>query len=534
MRKHIFGAIFVIAAAFLGAIMTLSSLGNTRSVAENEGINAVMSEKNEGVGAPEFPAGFKWINSEPLSLAELRGNVVLLDFWTYCCINCMHIIPDLKYLERKYAGKPFVVIGVHCPKFDNEGEYENVVNAVKRYGIAHPVVLDEGTRIWDAYGVRAWPTLVVISPDGDIVAQVAGEGHRDAIDEVVGSLLDEYGRAGKLTQNPVSYRPDATESDTGLFFPGKIEVDEPNKRLFVSDSGNNRILVLGKNGSIKDVIGTGREGYVNGTFEEARFARPQGIAVDDDKLYIADTENHTIRLANLSGRTVETIAGTGEQTMAGGMAGDRAIHTALSSPWDLELVGRELYIAMAGQHMIYVLNLDTGKFARFAGNGYEARGDGLRTMASFAQPSGIAYANETMFVADSEISCIRAIDFRTQQVKTLVGGDLFDFGDIDGIGDKARLQHPLGVAVLNGFVFVADSYNHKIRRLNPDTREITAFAGTGEAGYMDGTLSEALFNEPGGICAANGVLYVADTNNHRIRIVDPDAGAVTTLHVTGD
>jgi DNA-binding beta-propeller fold protein YncE len=257
------------------------------------------------------------------------------------------------------------------------------------------------------------------------------------------------------------------------------------------------------------------------------------MAVDGDDLYIADTENHVVRLANLSGRTIQTIAGTGEQAMWGERVGATAIATALSSPWDVELVGRNLYIALAGQHAIFSLNLENGNISRYAGSGYEARADGLRRTASFAQPSGLAYSDEMIFVADSEISCIRAIDFKTQRVRTLVGGDLFEFGDIDGVGDAARLQHPLGVAVLGGAVFVADSYNHKIRRLNPTTREINGFAGSGEAGYLDGMLSEAKFNEPGGLCSAGGKLYVADTNNHRIRLIDADAGAVTTLALSG-
>jgi thiol-disulfide isomerase/thioredoxin len=116
------------------------------------------------VRAPEFPAGMQWLNTAtPLRLADLRGKIVLLDFWTYCCINCMHIIPELTALERKYPNE-LVVIGVHSAKFHNEGDSENIRQAILRYEIQHPVVNDRDFRIWRSYAVRAWPTLMVIKP----------------------------------------------------------------------------------------------------------------------------------------------------------------------------------------------------------------------------------------------------------------------------------------------------------------------------------------------------------------------------------
>ncbi|MBD0371080.1 MAG: redoxin domain-containing protein [Pyrinomonadaceae bacterium] len=483
------------------------------------------------VRAPELAGARGWLNTDkPLSLAALRGKVVLLDFWTYGCINCIHIIPDLKRLEQKYS-KELVVIGVHSAKFENEKETENLRRIILRYEIEHPVVNDADFRIWQEYGVRGWPTLVLIDPAGYVIGSVSGEGNYDVLDRVIGQTVEEFKKRGLLNEQPLGLALErAKTGDLPLAFPGKVLADRGQDRLFIADSNHNRIVVTRLDGTLLYTIGTGARGSRDGAFESAEFYRPQGMALDGDTLYVADTENHLIRRVQLKSRVVETIAGTGKQSFSFDEAG-AAREVSLNSPWDLYLQGRTLYIAMAGPHQIWSLDLDKMSVAVFAGSGREARTDGPLAEAAFAQPSGITGEAARLYVADSEANIIRAIDTSKRSVETLAGGDLFDFGDEDGARDEVRLQHPLGVLAREGKVFIADTYNHKIKLLDPKTGTVKTFSGTGRPGQMDGT--RASFYEPGGLSAANGKLFVADTNNHAIRVIDIATRQTSTLRIKG-
>jgi sugar lactone lactonase YvrE len=493
-----------------------------------------MAQRLPAVNAPEFPEGLEWLNtSRPLTIRELRGKVVLLDFWTYCCINCIHVMPDLARLEKKY-GDALVVVGVHSAKFPTEKGTENIRQAILRYGISHPVVNDANFEVWDAYTARAWPTLVLVDTRGKVVGQRSGEGVFDAFDEPIGRLVAEAKAAGTLDTRPLDL---TLERDTAprslLSFPGKVLADAASKRLFISDSNHGRVVVTTLDGKVLDVVGAGTPGLVDGPFDRARLANPQGLALDGEVLYVADTDNHAIRRVDLAKRTVETIAGTGEQA--------RALYTSgvgtkvpLNSPWDLLLHDGTLYIAMAGSHQIWRMDPKTLKVEPHAGSGYENRIDGPLGEAALAQPSGLATDGKRLFVADSEVSAIRAVDFDPKgAVATVVGLALFTFGDRDGVGDDVRLQHPLGVAVHSGALYVADTYNNKIKRIDPAKRAARTFVGTGEGGYADGPGRAARFDEPGGLSVAAGRLYVADTNNHAIRVVDLEKGAVSTLRLDG-
>ncbi len=487
-----------------------------------------MALPQEGrVRAPELTGHRGWLNTDkPLSLAALKGKVVLLDFWTYGCINCIHIIPDLKRLEAKYANQ-LVVIGVHSAKFENEKETDNIRRIIMRYEIEHPVVNDADFAIWQSYGVRAWPTQVLIDPAGYVAGAVSGEGNYEVIDAAIAKNVEDFRKRGELNEQPLKLTLErAKVGDLPLAFPGKILADAKSDRLFIADSNHNRIVMTKLDGTLLETIGTGTPGQTDGATERAAFYRPQGMALDGDTLYVADTENHLIRLVNLKTKTVVTIAGTGQQSRAYGEAG-AARSIALNSPWDLQLAGRTLYIAMAGPHQIWKLDLDKGQIANFAGSGREARMDGTLLMSGFAQPSGITSDGKTLYIADSESNIIRAIDIAQGIVETLVGGDLFEFGDVDGEGDDVRLQHPLGVVAHDGKVLIADTYNHKIKQLDPQTRKVKSLYGTGKPGQADG--ATASFYEPGGLSLASGKLYVADTNNHAVRVVDLKSGETQTL-----
>lgn len=487
-----------------------------------------------------------WLNVEPpLTLKALRGKVVLLDFWTYGCINCVHVLPDLKRLEAKYANE-LVVIGVHSAKFPNEKVTENLRRIVQRYDIHHPVANDAEMSIWRAYTIRAWPTQVLIDPAGYIVGAASGEGHGEQFDMAIAAVIQVFEERGELDRRPLDQflqqpspkTPAAAETSgtSELMFPGKVLADERGGRLFIADSNHHRVVIRALAGDprdarVLDVIGAGEPGYENGAWDRAMFRTPQGLALSADAatLYVADTGNHLIRAIDLQARRVNTAAGTGQQARGPGDGG-AALSTALSSPWDLVMHGPLLFIAMAGTHQIWMLDAIRGLIWPYAGSGREARVDGTADDAAFAQPSGLTIAGETMFVADAESNIIRAIELPpVNRVSTLAGGDLFEFGDRDATGDSARFQHPLGVAHHEGAVYIADTYNHRIKRLDPRTRRVTTFAGTGRPGHTDGPAAKAQFYEPGGLSVAGGRLYVADTNNHALRAIDIRTGDVTTI-----
>lgn len=483
------------------------------------------------VRAPELNGGVSWLNTEkPLSLAGLKGKIVLLDFWTYGCINCIHIIPDLKKLEAKYADQ-LVVIGVHSAKFTNEGETENIRKIILRYGVEHPVVNDANFKIWDQYAVSAYPTQVLIDPQGYIIGGFVGEGNFTQIDAEINKTAAEFRKKGLLDEKPLKFALErAKVGSLPLAFPGKILADEKSKRLFVADSNHNRIVVTDLNGKLIETVGSGRAALTDGNFQNAAFHKPQGLTLENEKLYVADTENHAVRLINLEKKTVETLTGNGKQA-AWKAIGGAAKTSSLSSPWDLAKIGDAIYIAMAGNHQIWKLDLAKNTVAPYAGTGAEARYDALIDEAAFAQPSGIATDGKILYIADSESNIIRKINTETEEVETLAGGDLWVFGDEDGEGNEVRFQHPLGITFYGKNLLIADTYNHKIKLLKPANSTVETFLGNGSSGQTDG--KKATFYEPGGLSIADGKLFIADTNNNAVRVVNLQTKEVSTLKIEG-
>uniref|UniRef100_A0A1A8CEC4 NHL repeat-containing protein 2 n=1 Tax=Nothobranchius kadleci TaxID=1051664 RepID=A0A1A8CEC4_NOTKA len=526
-------------------------------------------DDGEDMKTPDFHPGLEWLNTEgPLSLnKELAGKVVLLDFFTYCCINCMHILPDLHQLEKRHSVKDgLVIVGVHSAKFPNEKVLDNIRRAVLRYNICHPVVNDSEASLWHELEVSCWPTLVLLGPRGNLLFSLVGEGHRDRLMLFTDSTLRFYKEKSLLKTHSVGiklYKDSLPPSI--LSFPGKVAVDRSSQRLVIADSGHHRILVVSSTGQLLHTIGGSTRGRQDGSFSEASFSSPQGVAIKEDVVYVADTENHLIRKIDLSQGRVSTLAGVGAQgtDKEGGAMGPQQ---PISSPWDLTLGtagGAEdnvLWIAMAGTHQIWALFLADGKLpkgseskagmcVRWAGSGNEEnRNNAYPHKAGFAQPSGLAFAPEEpwscLFVADSESSTIRTLALKDGAVKHLVGGErdplnLFAFGDVDGKGVDAKLQHPLGVAwaAEQKLLYVADSYNHKIKVVDPKTKLCSTLAGTGEAGDALGPeFNKSGFNEPGGLCISdNGkLLYVADTNNHLVKVLDLDTRTVSVFPVFGE
>lgn len=477
--------------------------------------------------APEFPAGLDWLNTDgPLALADLRGKVVLLDFWTYGCINCVHVIPDLKALEEKYADE-LVVIGVHSAKFTHEGETDNIRQIILRYELEHPVINDNNFEVWNLYGARAWPTFVLIDPAGNVLGYQSGEGIYDLFDFVIAGMIEAFEEVIDRTPLDLVLERESLV-DSPLLFPGKVLADEENNRLFIADSNHNRIVITDLEGVVLEVIGDGRIGLQDGNYETAQFFRPQGLTLSDpDTLYVADTENHVIRRIDLSAKLVETVAGVGRQVYMTSTQGAARV-TPLNSPWDVLYHDGLVYIAMAGQHQLWVYDITLEEVRLFAGSGREELRDGPLQVGGLNQPSGLATDGEVVYFADSEASAIRSADIDTSgELHTIVGTGLFDFGDLDGVGDDVLLQHPLGVVYQDGILHIVDTYNSKIKRIDPESRESVTVFGGAEAGWQDG--AEALFNEPGGLSISGDLLYIADTNNHVIRVANLATAEVETL-----
>jgi len=435
-------------------------------------------------------------------------------------VNCHHVFPDLRKLEEKYP-KELVVIGVHSAKFTNEKETENIKKAVMRHELKHPVVNDSDLAIWKAYGVSAWPSLVLIDPDGNISATKSGEGAFDWADPKIAALIKAFDK--RLNRDVIAFRLDE-EKGSVLRFPSKVAATKD--RVVVADTNHNRIVVTDPSGRVEAVIGS-TQGFKDGAFTEAQFHRPHGVLISGDLVYIADTENHRLRVADLKAKTVATIAGTGAQGRSKGGAG---MKTMLNSPWDLALVGDTLYIAMAGNHAIWTMDVKSGTIGPFSGDGRERLRDGTHASASFNQPSGLAVIGEKLYVADSEISGVREVDLDpTGSVRTVIGTGLFEFGDQDGTGEAVRCQHVLGVAALNGLLVFTDSYNHKIKSVDPKTRETKTLFGDRTPGNADG--KQPRFHEPAGIAIAGERIYIADTNNHAIRVIDLKTLETSTLKI---
>ncbi|MFC9770863.1 MULTISPECIES: NHL domain-containing thioredoxin family protein [unclassified Pseudarthrobacter] len=513
--------------------------------------------------------GRNWLNTggKTLDLEALRGKIVLLDFWTFCCINCLHVLDELRPLEEQYSDV-LVTVGVHSPKFEHEADPVALAAAVERYEIHHPVLDDPELDTWKAYTARAWPTLVVIDPEGYIVAHLSGEGHADGLAVLIPELIAEHEAKGTLHRGSGPYvAPEATSGT--LRFPGKAlflpagrgstawaeasdggaaagaaaSGSDGKGSWLVTDTGHHRLVELGTDfETVLATYGSGTKGYADGPAAgedaTAQFNEPQGLVLLPEDVaakagydvVIADSVNHRLRGLSLTDGKALTLAGNGVQRLletgparvdedgAGfsGSLGNDPLDVSLSSPWDV-VWSRKLnavVVAMAGTHQIFSFDPLTGGVAIVAGNGLEGLLDGPAHESWFAQSSGLAEdADGNIWVADSETSALRTLvidDAGTVTVKTAVGKGLFDFGFRDGTAAEARLQHPLGVTVLpDGSVAIADTYNGAVRRYDPASGTVSTLArGLAEPSdvIVDAT----------GAAGAEPLLVVVEANKHQL------------------
>lgn len=471
--------------------------------------------KRARVRAPELQ-GRDWINTggKSLTLADLRGKCLVLDFWTFCCVNCLHVLDELRELERRHADT-LVIVGVHSPKFAHEADHGAVVDAVERYGVHHPVLDDPELATWKQYAVRAWPTLVVVDPEGYVVAQHAGEGHAHALETLVTRLESEHAAKGTLRRGEDPYVPPEPVA-TDLRFPGKALRLPGSGHFLVSDTTRHQLVELAEDAeTVVRRIGSGVRGLEDGAGERARFSEPQGLALlPGGTVVVADTVNHALRGYDPATGEVSTLAGTGAQWWRGSPVSGPAREVALSSPWDVAWFAERVWIAMAGVHQLWTYDPSARTVALAAGTANEGLVDGPGAAAWFAQPSGLAAAGDRLWVADAETSAVRWIERAEAsgdgdagaagvEVRTAVGTGLFDFGHRDGAAERALLQHPLGVTALpDGSVAIADTYNHALRRFDPATGEVSTLATDLRE------LSDAVL--------ADGDLVVVESARHRL------------------
>ncbi|MGW2435263.1 NHL domain-containing thioredoxin family protein [Streptomyces goshikiensis] len=465
--------------------------------------SAASAPRRARVRAPELIGEGGWLNTggKDLTLADLRGRIVILDFWTFCCINCLHVLDELRELEEKHRDT-VVIIGVHSPKFVHEAEHAAVVDAVERYEVHHPVLDDPKLATWKQYAVRAWPTLVVIDPEGYIVAQHAGEGHAHALARLVAELEAEHETKGTLRRGDGPYvAPEAVATD--LRFPGKALL-LPSGNFLVSDSTRHQLVELAADAeSVVRRIGSGERGFGPDAFSE-----PQGLALlPDGSVVVADTVNHALRRFDPATGSVETVAGTGRQWWQGSPTSGPALEVDLSSPWDVAWWQGKVWIAMAGVHQLWTWDPQSRTVEVAAGTTNEGLVDGPAAEAWFAQPSGLAATEDRLWVADPETSALRyleaAPDGEGYLVTSAVGTGLFDFGHRDGDAGQALLQHPLGVTALpDGSVAVCDTYNHALRRFDPATGQVTTLATD--------------LREPSDAVLAGNDIVVVESARHRL------------------
>ena len=431
------------------------------------------------VRAPEL-VGRGWLNTggRSIDLADLRGRVVVLDFWTFCCVNCLHVLDELRPVEARFPDA-LTIIGVHSPKFEHEADPDALAAAVERYAVHHPVLDDPELTTWRAYTARAWPTLVVVDPEGYVVASMSGEGHGPGLAALVAELIEEHTAKGTLQPGDDPYVP-PPPAHTALRFPGKATA-LPDGSVVVSDTANHQVVHLESDLETERARWGGPDD----------FSEPQGVLLVTPEvadrigfdLVVADSVNHQLKGIRISDNTIHVVAGTGEQ-LRERTGGGPAREQALSTPWDLAWFEDRVVIAMAGTHQLWAWTpgetVAGSAVEVLGGTTNEGLRDGPVEDAWFAQPSGLATSADgtRLWVADSETSALRSLHRASGSqrlvVESHIGTGLFDFGHRDGDAAEALLQHPLGVTVLpDGSVAVSDTYNGAIRRYDPATGQVS-------------------------------------------------------------
>lgn len=488
-----------------------------------------------GLKAPEFSDTSEWLNTkEKIKISDLKHRIIILDFWSYCCINCIHMIPILKQIEKKYENKKVVIIGVHSPKFKTEKNKGNVLEAINRYGIKHPVILDKDMKIWKSYGAGGWPTFVVIDPYGKIAAKFSGEISYNNFENGVEAMIKKY-KSNIFSKNEFSPKLKKIENTSFLRYPGKIDINKKTHNIVISDSGNNRIIILNNEGKIKYIIGQHDTAFKMLSKQKVSFNMPQGVCwINENEIMVADTGNNVIKKIDLENKTVFLEAGTGELGRRFKVNEEHIANKAkLSSPWDIGVCEKELLITMSGSHQILKYDMES-TISHFAGTGNEDLEDNSLNKSCFAQPSGISILKDKIYIADSESSSIRLVSTKNDFVSTIVGQGLFVFGDKIGKVQETLLQHPVGICAVDNGVYVADTFNNSIKYIDLKKDESYQVISQNEKSVCNINDPECdtlgLF-EPNDVKINGDYLYICDTNNNLIRIFDIKKRILKTVKI---
>ena len=469
--------------------------------------------------APEFPAGLEWFNVDsPVRLVDQDGRVVLIDFGAWSSICCQRTLQDLQVLGRKYRDE-LVIISVHSPRFPAEIRRSHVLKSINKYHISHPVIHDPDMKLWNIYGIKGWPTQVLIDREGTILGAISGGGKLPHLDQIIKYQIEKNNSSKpvkKLSCSP-QYVP---EPRSVLSFPGRIVATDD--RFYVADSGHDRILVVSSQGHVLRQYGSEAAGFIDGNGTSAAFNNPQGMTLADDFLYVADEGNHAIRRIHTRTDDVDTIAGTGKVGQPVPGSCDTPVNAGLNSPCDVVFKDSQLYIAMSGSHQIWRLSLIANTLDVFSGSGREGLRDGPATTAVFSQPSGLTLLLNRLYVVDAGASAVREVDIETGAVRTIVGEGLFGFGDHDGAGKAARLQFPLDISAdpMHRMLWVTDTYNNKIKRIGVSSE------------FVSSVIVDRRLDEPGGLVFHDDTLYIANTNAHEILCLNPNNGHAEALNVS--
>jgi len=469
--------------------------------------------------APEFLAGLEWFNVEdPVRLADQTGRIVLLVFGAWSSIYCQRVLQDLQILGRKYRDN-LLIISVHTPRYAAERKRSHVLRAISKYGISHPVVHDPEKQLWNMYGIKAWPTQVLLDREGMVLGSLSGDGKLAQLDLIIKYQREKMVSLDAPVNIPV-IKHCLVETSAALSFPGRIIA--ANERLYVADSGHNRILVLSLCGDVLRQYGSEAAGFIDGNGSGAAFNNPQGMTLAGDFLYVADERNHAIRRIHTITDDVDTIAGNGKVGILLLGSYDAPTDVSLNSPSDVVIKDSKLYIAMAGLHQVWCLSLVTGTLKLFSGSGKEGLLDGPATTATFSQPSGLTLLFNRLYSVDAGASAVREVDVETGAVKTIIGKGLFDYGDCDGSGKTARLQYPLDIQAdpEHRMLWIADTYNNKIKRIGVNSEFVSSVA------------VDCRLDEPGGLAFHDDTLYIANTNAHEIMCLNPNNGHAEVLNVS--
>ena len=469
-----------------------------------------------GKPAPALHPSLDWLNADPQTIANQRGRVLALLFWNASSVYSQNLIGELTRLRARHP-LALSVIGIHLPKFDAEIDPRTVSRAVNQLDIDFPVANDRGWAVWQQYGITGWPSVALIDPLGRLREIYTGDDQADAIDGAISTLVEESG--GSTTFPEPGARSTIGRDRATLAFPSGLAVSDSH--LYIADTGHHRILECAHEGRVLRAFGTGHPDLVDGPPGEAAFRSPRGLCIVRGSLYVADTGNHALRRIELSDGQVETLLGSARpgQPIEGSFS--VPADCPLNLPWAVAGAFDRLFIAVTGCNQIWEYELGYSRLRFVAGTGELGIADGPGRNALFAQPSGLALVQQTLYVADAAGSAIRVIQLQQDNVQTLVGQGLYEFGDHDGGRREARLQYPQAIALdANAPVlWIADTYNGSLRKLR---------LGGGDVTTQD--LPQPLY-QPAALASSADALWIADGVNHEILRYDLESGLLARVQI---